>query len=176
MRRRRTAYVDICPVCSDEKSTSDLDCPYCGYPMGKDWETVEIDLDTRVIIKTIIAAHRGGVMTNETQERKPLWSDGEIHARYTQAFGNPPDVHHFALLTWLRDEYEAQLAALAELRHEVEQVRQPQVAEWEPVPDGDYGLIGIQHDGERLCLYIDEPCRLPEGWRLMRPRAGEARN
>lgn len=55
---RRVAYVDICPVCACQKGPTSLFevCDWCGYPAGKDWETVEIDLDTGVIVRTVIPA------------------------------------------------------------------------------------------------------------------------
>jgi hypothetical protein len=42
---------------------------------------------------------------------EPLWSDAVIVARYKAAFDDYPDVHHMALMRWMRDEYEAALKA-----------------------------------------------------------------
>jgi hypothetical protein len=53
---RDTAYVDICPVCGGQNESGITDCHWCGYPAGVDWETVEIDLDTDLILRTIIPA------------------------------------------------------------------------------------------------------------------------
>lgn len=54
---RITAYVDICPVCGRHNShMGTLHCEECGWPIDPDWETVEIDLDTRVIVRTVIPA------------------------------------------------------------------------------------------------------------------------
>lgn len=57
-KRRITDFVDICPVCGRECRvfSSKGECEECGYPMGKDWETVEMDLESRVILRTIIPA------------------------------------------------------------------------------------------------------------------------
>jgi hypothetical protein len=54
--RRRTGYVDICPVCKNQNTNGPQECNFCGWPMGDDWELAEIDLDTRVIVRTLIPA------------------------------------------------------------------------------------------------------------------------
>ncbi len=53
---RRTTYVDICPVCEGVNTNGPKECNFCGWPMGDDWELAEIDLDTHVIVRTIIPA------------------------------------------------------------------------------------------------------------------------
>lgn len=53
---RDTDYVDICPVCRAKNESGVTECRWCGYPAGKDWATVEVDLDTGVILRTVIAA------------------------------------------------------------------------------------------------------------------------
>jgi hypothetical protein len=57
MFERDTDYMDICPLCKEGQPHMEaLECRYCGWPIGPDWETVEIDLDTRVIVRTVIPA------------------------------------------------------------------------------------------------------------------------
>lgn len=57
MRKRNTIYADICPVCDCPNNEAfATECRYCGWPMGKDWETVEVDTDSDVILRTIIPA------------------------------------------------------------------------------------------------------------------------
>lgn len=59
---RITGYAHICPLCKQMNTDSDIrsghldECHWCGYPTGKDWETVEIDLETDVIVRTVICA------------------------------------------------------------------------------------------------------------------------
>ena len=45
---------------------------------------------------------------------QPLWGDNEIIAAYRRAFERDPDVHIYALMTWIRDDYEAALEARLE--------------------------------------------------------------
>lgn len=55
--RRRTAYVEVCPGCGAEQEYNDEEkwCEWCGWNYGPDWETVEIDIDTGLVLRTIIA-------------------------------------------------------------------------------------------------------------------------
>ena len=43
---------------------------------------------------------------------KLLWNDDRLHAAYKEAFNKDPDVHHWALLSWVRDELEQERATL----------------------------------------------------------------
>jgi len=45
-----------------------------------------------------------------------LWSDDTLQMRYRVAFGYPPDVHIWALLCWVRDDYEDDRALPAWVR------------------------------------------------------------
>lgn len=57
-------------------------------------------------------------MTTDTttpgQGLTPLWDNNEIIARYRQAFERDPDVHIYALMTWMRDDLTAERASLTE--------------------------------------------------------------
>jgi hypothetical protein len=62
---RDTAYVDICPFCAGQNESGIAECRYCGWPAGKDWETVLVDLDTRVIVRTVIPAQKEDLMSDK---------------------------------------------------------------------------------------------------------------
>ena len=54
-------------------------------------------------------------MTNTqpvTEPLVPLWDDNAIIAAYQRAFDRYPDVHHMALMCWIRDDMQAKLARL----------------------------------------------------------------
>lgn len=59
--KRITAYVSICPAC-DERDDGhwDEDCRYCGTPHSKEWETIEVDIVTDIILRTVIPAKKEG--------------------------------------------------------------------------------------------------------------------
>lgn len=53
---RITEIYDICPVCDHRQRTFSSACDDCGYPLGKDWQTAEVDMETDVIVRTVIPA------------------------------------------------------------------------------------------------------------------------
>jgi hypothetical protein len=56
-RRRHTSYADVCPFCGTyDTEPSPEECRYCGWPYGKDWATIEIDLDTDMVLRTVVPA------------------------------------------------------------------------------------------------------------------------
>lgn len=62
---------------------------------------------------------------------EPVWTDEQLRTHYHIAFGTFPDVHHWALLCWIRDDYQQEIDRLtaenASLRERVQ---------WEPVGNG----------------------------------------
>lgn len=53
---RITGIYDVCPVCSHRQKTFSNECDDCGYPIGKDWSTVEVCRETDAIVRTVIPA------------------------------------------------------------------------------------------------------------------------
>lgn len=117
--------------------------------------------------------------TTEGATDAPLWDDNTIITVYQRAFGRPPDVHHMALMCWIRDEMLAQAEQyvqkndhlhstctefaerIADLEAQLAQLSAPAASgEWVPVEDGDYTFdeweytqaIAV-HNGE-LSVYV----------------------
>lgn len=55
---RITAYKELCPSCKQVQDYNDREkyCDWCGHDYGKDWATVEVDLETDLIVRTIVPA------------------------------------------------------------------------------------------------------------------------
>lgn len=85
----------------------------------------------------------------DTQEAQELWTDELLHFRYVQAFEENPDVHHWALLTWLRDDYQDRLAAVTAERDALQQ----QLAECREALAGHVWAYNVPDDegSERRC-------------------------
>lgn len=60
------------------------------------------------------AAENAALLEEERRAKDGrLWDDNTIIAAYQRAFDRPPDVHHMALMCWIRDEMQAQFNCLA---------------------------------------------------------------
>lgn len=103
-----------------------------------------------------------------------------MRAAYKDAFGKNPDVHHWAFLCWIRDDYQAALAAAtAETQRQRARAdaaiewanssvaeRTPQQAgRWEPVEDGDYEW---SDEGPVVGLTVEGVLVLSEGYAICR--------
>lgn len=108
--------------------------------------------------------------TPAAQEPVQSWDDETIITRYRVAFGNSPDVPHLALMRWMRDDMQAQIASLtaqlAEAR-EWEDVTEgeyatPDGAMWQALPDGQWQIIDVVND------WVDVD--MPDGWRIQHKR------
>lgn len=92
-----------------------------------------------------------------------MWDDEAMHAAYKEAFDKDPDAHHWALLSWIRDDMQQALAAGAAARLRVEDQHAAALAElkaqlaerseWEPLPDG------YTHDNPNWALEDIRLCR-----------------
>lgn len=104
---------------------------------------------------------------------EPLWSDDTMHTRYLVAFYRNPDVHHWGFLSWMRDEYEEELATTAARIQQLE----ARVSELTETLAFAAQYKGIEGRGCPLCKYEDgvfiERCQMHKDMEALRGQVAE---
>lgn len=109
------------------------------------------------------AAENAALLEEERRAKDGrLWDDNTIIAAYQRAFDRPPDVHHMALMCWIRDEMQAQFNCLAHDHDALER----QLASVTPSDEVREAIMGmVTHCRRRSPMFgVGKDALLVEAW------------